>query len=71
MDPINEIEQEAQEHAVEEITEEYVEEHVEYKSSENILDMTDDYCLLLPADNLSRPFRADNTCLQGKEQILH
>ncbi|XP_066430067.1 B-cell scaffold protein with ankyrin repeats isoform X2 [Eleutherodactylus coqui] len=61
-DQVNETEQDAQEYPVEENIEEYVEQPAEYNIADKMLDMTDDYCLLIPADNPSRSFKTDDPC---------
>ncbi|KAG9480307.1 hypothetical protein GDO78_012012 [Eleutherodactylus coqui] len=69
-DQVNETEQDAQEYPVEENIEEYVEQPAEYNIADKMLDMTDDYCLLIPADNPSRSFKTDDPCFHAEENII-
>ncbi|XP_071974659.1 B-cell scaffold protein with ankyrin repeats isoform X2 [Engystomops pustulosus] len=64
VDPLNETEKDAQVYVVEENLEEHEENHVEYSVSEKILDITDDYCLLIPAENPSGHFKTANPYLK-------
>ncbi|XP_071974650.1 B-cell scaffold protein with ankyrin repeats isoform X1 [Engystomops pustulosus] len=66
VDPLNETEKDAQVYVVEENLEEHEENHVEYSVSEKILDITDDYCLLIPAENPSGHFKTANPYLKDK-----
>ncbi|XP_040274151.1 B-cell scaffold protein with ankyrin repeats isoform X2 [Bufo bufo] len=59
MDAINEMEQK-------ENKEEYVKEYVENKVSDRMLEVTNEYCFLIPADNPSRTFKTDDPCLQDE-----
>ncbi|CAN2388941.1 hypothetical protein PRIEUP_LOCUS16887 [Pristimantis euphronides] len=63
LDQVYENEQCTPEYFVEKNVQEYVEEPVEYNVSDKKLDMTDDDCLLLPADNPSESFKTDDPCL--------
>ncbi|XP_069832900.1 B-cell scaffold protein with ankyrin repeats [Dendropsophus ebraccatus] len=59
VDPVIQTGLDVQEYAGEEKIEEYAEEHMEPNGSDPMPDIPDDYCLLAPADNSSRPFETD------------